>query len=39
MGELVERSLPIPDVRGSIQSSAYFILPTYILSTVFKRRK
>ena len=39
VAQLVERSPPTPEVPGSNQSSAKFILNIHLLQTVLKKRK
>ena len=39
VAQLVERSLSIPEIRGSTQVIRKILLNIYLLSTVLKRRK
>ena len=39
VAQLVERSLSIPEIRGSTQVIGKILLNIYLLSTVLKRRK
>ena len=39
VAQLIERSLSIPEIRGSTQVIRKILLNIYLLSTVLKRRK